>query len=392
MITDKKEDFKIVVDAGFDALKIVINGEMLLIPNAIIDTSNISNIYYLGERKEGFIISHYIPNRSYLIGNEALILMNENKQGAESLETKEKVNDSFERFLTTDFEIMLMSSIAYALVKYCEKHAYELESLTSDNIWLGVALPYDAIGDVWESIRKKLVGDHQFSLETESGQKELRFSISDKQTMGMSQVIAALLGAALKDDGSDDLDSQILKKVPVLVTDGGYKTFACCVLTSSMMVTGADSSTEYAMNTIHKEVAKELNETYNRTDIHYYHISGILKKGGILRYIDDQEKSQEINVKELINNEIKIQAQNFIRYINKTFNNLMEIQQILMCGGTGAAYYPYVATYAKEKRAHLDVTLANYKFMGREIDPVYAIAVGLYKTMLSQMKAKSQDK
>ena len=81
-----------------------------------------------------------------------------------------------------------------------------------------------------------------------------------------------------------------------------------------------------------------------------------------------------------------------IDYLNTKFEDLLDVKQMLITGGTGAAYYKHISSYMKEKRGHLEgkVLLTNYKFQGKEIEPVFAIAIGVYKTIRYQVMM--QDK
>lgn len=400
----------IAIDPGYDATKVVINGLMFTIPCNVCDvTEFIDRKAMVGERKAGFLLSHYIQGKKYLVGEEARKLMLE-KQMRDLQVVKESMSNSFERFSMMETEINMMTAIGMALVLYSEhtkkrKQQPILDILPGDdektrkhnetelgrfNLVIGVALPNDAVEDVWPTVDKKLTGTHEFAFETADNYYHLKFNIPEKEhTMALSQAVCALLGAASDDEGYEDENSKVLEKLPVLIIDGGYKTVGLFKLTTIKMVDEAESNADLAMGTVHKRVADRLKTEYGRNNIHQFSIPAILEDPhthGEITYLKDGSTAV-VDIRTLLEEESEKVCDELIEYINKKYENLLDIKQILITGGTGAAYYNRFMEYIKEHKAHLvnNVILTNYTFLGKPIDPVYAIAVGMYKTLLNQI-------
>ena len=95
-----------------------------------------------------------------------------------------------------------------------------------------------------------------------------------------------------------------------------------------------------------------------------------------------------MDIKPIVNQFTDETCEQLIEYIKEKYNNLLDIKQIVVAGGTGAAYYEGISKYIKGHRSNLadHVILAQYKFMGKMISPVQAISVGLYKVLKIQIE------
>lgn len=406
-----KQDYNlaIAVDPGFDSTKIVINGIMFNVPNCVVNITGKADTMISG-RKEGFLLSHYIDGSEYLVGREARKLMLQ-QSARENRLKKQEVMDSYLMFTTQDFEINLFTSISLALVRYSDyckkkeiKPALDIQPGDSEEIMhknqvelnkftlvIGVTLPNDAVGEAWPSVKQKLDGFHKCNIETDTGFYGLSFTVKPGHSMVLAQATAALLGAACDDEGYEDENATILSKLPVLVIDGGYKTVGLVKLTTIGMTDQAESNTELAMGNVHKRVAERIRNEYKRNDIYDFNIPSILEdpsNNGEIIYIDEKGDTEILDVKKLVAEEIAKLCDELIEYINKKYENLVDIRQILVTGGTGAAYYEYILKYVREHRKHLanNIILTDYDFLGKKIFPIYAIAVGMYKVLLNQIK------
>lgn len=406
-----KPDYNLViaVDPGFDSTKIVINGIMFNVPNCIVDISGKMDSL-LWARKSGFLLSHYIDGNDYLVGREARKLLLQQDTREKQLRKRDMM-DSYLMFTTQDFEINLFTTIGLALVKYSEyskkkdiKPVLDIQPGDSEDIInknraelkrfsliIGVSLPNDAVASAWPSVKQKLIGDHQYSIETEDGYYGLSFTVKPGYVTILPQATTALLGAACDDEGYEDENSAILSKLPVLVIDGGYKTIGLVKLTTTRMTDQAESNTDFAMGNVHKRVAERIRNEYKRNDIYDFNIPSILEdqsNDGEIVYVNEDGNTESLNVRDMVWEEVEKVCDELIEYINKKYENLVDIRQILVTGGTGAAYYDHILEYVKGHRKHLEknVILTDYEFLGMSIKPIYAIAVGMYKVLLNQIR------
>ena len=84
--------------------------------------------------------------------------------------------------------------------------------------------------------------------------------------------------------------------------------------------------------------------------------------------------------------ELRIEKQrevctDFIQYLNQKYNNLLDVQYVLVTGGTGACYYPQMREYYVQTgimdESHFLLTTCSLK--GKTYPIEFAIAIGAYK-------------
>lgn len=399
----------ISVDPGFNATKVVVNGLIFEIPNAVLDVTGKTNEFLeLGgasKRTPGYLVSRYVPNKEYLVGELARRSLTE-KSERNAFKVKSEMMDSKNRFETSDFQVNLMTCIGAAIIKYAnesvrrklkpEIHLENPNELASFRVFVGVALPNDWVNDIWPTIENYLIGQHNYSVDTEEGSYELNFKIEEKHAMATSQAIAALIGTAYDDNGDPIPNAATLKDLPAVILDGGYKTIGLFQLTKANRVAAAESNTDFAMDNIHKEVARIIREDYGREQIESFMIPSIIEGGGKLNYLalknpmDENNKttvSRTVDVTKIRDKVQRDVCEKLIEYMDEKFDNFLDIRQIIITGGTGSAYYKQMVEYFNEQREFLQgkVILTDYEFLGAPIDPVYGVAVGLYKILKNQI-------
>lgn len=422
-------DIMIAVDPGFDATKVCINGISFKIPACVIDiTGSLGN--YLTKDQDGYILSRYIEGKECLVGEHALALLGE-PEVQKIRNQKSGMIESYEKFETEESQINIMTAIGMALIvyeAYSKKNnilpAIDLSQPIDEesplNIFIGVALPYDIKDSAWNSVKKHIVGKHSFSIETgavlktgiklkketedrgekiekeveetisiKAGRHSLNFTILEENAMYNAQSTVAFLGSIMSADGR--ISRSCLEKlgVPALIIDGGYKTVGDFKFLGTGRTEQATSNTDYAMNNVYEEVAKALNEEYNRPDIKAYNIKNILNQNDGKLVYEKNDNTDIVDIKELVQEKTEKIFEGYIEYLNDKYNKLLDIRQIFVYGGTGAAYFDKLREYVEKHKQHLKghVTLADYEFAGREIDPVFAVCIGMYKTMQPRLRS-----
>ena len=176
--------------------------------------------------------------------------------------------------------------------------------------------------------------------------------------------------------------------------DGGYKTVGIFKLSQTDTVEDAESNSDFAMAKADEKMAALLN-TKGRDDIKPYNIQELYESKEEIAIIENG-KSRYITINKDRDKFIGEYCQTMIDYLCEKYNNLIAIKQILITGGTGAAYYETFVHYidTNDKMAHLrgKVKLAEYKFMGQKISPVFAVVAGIYKQFKRYLDNQTEDK
>ncbi|SKB92065.1 hypothetical protein SAMN06296386_10935 [Lachnospiraceae bacterium] len=401
----ENKNIVISVDPGFDSTKIVINGEMFCIPYNVVDITG-KEKDAIGAKKAGYILSHYIDGKSFLVGDEARKRMME-EDARINQASKQTMESSFEKFTTDDFEVNIMTCIGVALVRYSEMlrssnkgmtfdiQQYSLFAAKSDernkaydsyyegfNFWVGVALPHDAVEDVWSTVKKKIAQFHNFSIELADGTYDICIDIKRNHCATQSQARAAFLGLLSDDNGIplDGPEAMEEKNIPALLIDGGYRTVGMFKISRDGAVVQAESNTTYAMFNINTDVEETLVKNYGIDHVKEYNIEEWIKEGGVVNYLKN-DRSEQVDLTKIRDEKIKEVCDNLIAYLNQKYNNLLDIKTIIITGGTGKVYFDQISKYIKEYRNSISVRITDYEFEGKEISPAFGVATGLYKVL-----------
>ncbi|WP_026507755.1 hypothetical protein [Butyrivibrio sp. MC2013] len=402
----KKKVMIIAVDPGFDAFKVVVNGEQYSLAKDVVRTKE-DNLLSV-KRDEDFILSHYIEGESFFVGPNARKLLS-NKNYQEIQNKKETADTELEtRFTTQEFEVGIWTAIGYALIRYSKEHGDEfdideynefvkksdlrdksIDKKYQDLVFaVAVALPNDAM-DEWASVKNVLLKPSSFSIETIWGEYEINLAFKDGQLIVSSQVVVAMLGELIDNEGNTMAPDDNM--LPAIIIDGGYRTVGMFELSEALSVEDGESNIDYAMHNVNIEVASQLQAApYNRSDIHSYNIEKLIEKKEIVRYKNKDGKVEEAPLEDIRNAVIEEKCNGLIDHLESKFNDLLDVKQIIIVGGTGSVYYPIIKEYIEKNNNYINVRLIESEMNGKEVPPVFAVAMGMYRLCLYEVKKQSE--
>lgn len=373
----------IAVDPGFDGCKIVINKRCYNIPFMVEDITDDVDNFSLARFGNDFIRVEY-DNKTYLVGEYARKALLEKEQREKSKADLD-MNFSINRFNTEKFKVGFKAFLGYALYRFCqEDEKFELNNINDYDIFLGVALPHEYSDQVWDnSVRECAAGKYKFKLIVSNDKPiDIDFNIKVENCFHNSQTISALSSKILDDDGNSvDDGKNIFDYLPALIIDGGYLTLGIINLTKSGKMVKSESNQTYAMHNINEMVANEIRS--KKPDFMSYMVEEYVNSNEVLRYKDTDNEFQKFDVVELKKKYTANMATQLFDYLNKQFDDLLDIKYILVAGGTGKAYYEVFKNLC-DKRENLkdNLYLADNGFNGEPCEPVFAVAIGLYKSIV----------
>lgn len=382
----------IALDPGFNGGKIVVNQQLFILPSAIKDITEELHKYPIIPRDKNHVRLKF-NDRIYLVGDYASkSLLNEDNNNAD-----DEKNDLYNiaKFGTELFHAGLIAMLGYGLYKYEEysiekdiENPFKISEIDKWELCVGVALPHEFQDDIWNKHVKKYLHDkHNFTLHIGADLEiNYNFELKEENCVYNSQAVCALISVITDDFGNaTDNTKSILDYLPVLVLDGGYKTFGMFKLSKDRSIGNAESNTKYAMHNIHEDVAAIIRK--DNENIKSYMIEEYYNTNELIYYQDENGEFKSHNVREIRDEITEKTAKKLIDYLVIKYNKLLDIKMIVVSGGTGAAYYDYIKDFA-DKRPNLKgkTILTDVGFNGEKCDPVYAIAIGLYKAMISSMQ------
>lgn len=371
----------IAIDPGFDAMKVIANGIHFKFPFSAVETDERKMSDY-GGRKE-FILYKDRSGATWRVGQYARTLMYENKSQQDDPTAKLYTE---ERFISPEATVGILSAIAKAI---------DLTGLYNEqadlDIRLIVALPHSVRNKYAPTVAGLVSGAQRFYMTFDDGEeKEYRFNIVEQNVLTVSQTIAAILGETSDDNGYiDESKYHYLANGPTLVVDGGYYTMGLVPVSRGGSVDDdhAESNTNYAMKNVNLGVAKEIADT--RPDIKHYSVEYLLSQGeSEIRYMDKgQNKVVSIDLSVIREKKLQNVCNNFIRYLNKKYNDLIDFRYVLVTGGTGATFFSQLLAYYKGTgvmdEAHM--LLTHPVLSGNELPIEFSVVTGAYKGLRGKL-------
>ncbi len=405
-----KKLLALVIDPGYDSNKIVVNGQVSLVLRDIKDVSEVQEAF-LGEKPDDFLASIYKSNAGhrYYIGQYARTKACEHidKNGAGQYKSElmrdEEVTIAY--LMTENCKISILSALAAAIIQYKNEvdNDLDLEKIDEENkVVICLGLPHKYLNQYKARIEEIFVGTHELEIELKDTKHTVKFTISDKAMIEESQAFAAFVGAATDDsvnflEGKNGFIDDTNK--PVLVVDGGYRTMGVFRLGRTNTIDHDTSYLEYAAVAVYNNVARRIREEYKPnkpvTDII---VQDILKNSTdkLFKYKDLNGKMQAVKIDTIYEEERKKVFNEFWDELNKEFNDLTDIKTILCGGGTGAMFFDDFRDRINEVWGNVPykprLVLAEVEFMGKKYGPEYAIAIGLYKLLMLQIKLAMKSK
>ena len=371
----------IAIDPGFDSMKVIANGVHFKFPFSAVETDERKMSDYGG--RKGFILYKDRSGATWRVGQYARTLMYENKSEQEDPSAKLYTE---ERFISPEAAVGISSAIAKAidLTGFYDAQA-ELD------IRLIVALPHAVRSKYAPTVAGLVSGEQRFYMTFDNGEeKEYRFNIEEANVMTVSQTIAAILGETSDDNGYiDESKYHYLANGPTLVVDGGYYTMGLVPVSRGGSVDDdhAESNTNYAMKNVNLGVAKEIAAT--RPDIKHYSVEYLLSQGETeIRYMDKaQNKVVNIDLSAIREKKLQTVCNNFIRYMNKKYSDLVDFRYVLVTGGTGAAFFNQLLAYYKGTgvmdEGHM--LLTHPTLAGKELPIEFSVVTGAYKGLRGKL-------
>lgn len=297
-----------------------------------------------------------------------------------------EILQTLSKFSSDEFKISLQGALALALYTYQESEentmGFSIDKLNDGlyDVYIGMALPHDYVKD-FSSVKPHLACQHDFRLYIADSDVTIPivYDLSTAHYMVDSQVKCAFLYQFTDDEGNDVDD--FMERLPCFVVDGGYHTFGMFYLTKDFTTPVCESNLDFAMYTVDKNVAAEVTEKIQRINFTPMQVKEYLESKQPIKYGASRLENAEL--KEIYEKHRKSVANTSIDTMEKLVE-LNDCNSLLLTGGTGAAYYDvYKDYFAAHYGKNLVPILTDKPFQGKEIKPVYAVSLGLYKQILN---------
>lgn len=401
MSEKKLKPLIVVVDPGFSALKIIVNKHMYSIPSDVIDmTKNMDEYKEFSSFDSTMVLSECIEGRKFVVGEQTRKIRKSEKYQAE-FDLKKSAMESEARFDTDDFEAQMLTALAYGIINYSQEKDVNMNvsDLSDYDIFVGIPLPHAYYESAFDKVKRIIEGSHEFDITIGDTKHHINFTIGKNRTVCHSQTMCLLLSESLDDEGNMiPTRKHYYDDLPALILDGGYGTFGIVEISEGYRI-GLDkqeSNTTFAMRNVNEIVAERINaKTKGHPEIKEYNLEDIYKSNkSIIRYLDKSGSEEIVNTVDanIIRSEVIDEiSEDLIKHICSTHGDLLHIEQIIIGGGTGYAYAEKIKEFAEHKRGLRKVHLTDNTLDGKPIEPVYAVAAGMYKYAAGAVKRLGND-
>lgn len=392
----KKINF--AMDGGFSGNKMCLNGDFLQVPFSVVDITNKPQEQWGDSYLQDDYIRGTVDGRTYLVGQAAKVSLAYDGGGSEEGREMDAFS-TMARYTMDIFKPALEIFIAYGLYWYCTKGSgvsagYKIDDLDQYEIVVGNALPHSDVKKIAPVVREYLTGKkkgkHSVILKVgEEDEVEINYTVS--AALFNSQTSCSLINEVYDENGNKVEGESLYDHLPALVIDGGYKTMGKFLMRRDHTVVGGVSNIEYAMLNVNSLVAQKISE--KSPGFKDYMVDERIDNESVVRYLEE-DVCKEIDVKQVKDEVMRDVVDRYIAELLKSHDNLLDVETILIAGGTGAAYHPFIKSYCDAKRSFIHVVLAFQNqataVNGYYGDPVYAIVAGMYKCMISMLNQQKQ--
>ena len=278
-----------------------------------------------------------------------------------------------QRVQSEDFLVQLRAGMFFAKLKGLPEGGYDLDEMP---VKVQTGLPPEFIVQDSEELRNKFVGEHRFSMKV--GKRpwvNMKIKLDAKDVYICKQPFGTLMASVINEDGV--MTNPTLLKKNVQILDAGFHTtdtFHCIQGTREGIALTWEN---YAMQEVYQRTCDNILEASgNKADISVYSLEKAFESG-IIHY---GPKKEPYNFTKDFYRNLKTVCTELLDDLNVAYNNMMNVDTILLTGGTGVAWEKYVREYYKDTQA-LEIILA-----GDGKDVARANVKGYYNLLVSRCR------
>jgi len=278
-----------------------------------------------------------------------------------------------QRVQSEDFLVQLRVGLFFAKLKDLPEGGYDIDDRPMK---VQTGLPPEFIVQDSEELRSKLEGEHKFSAKV--GKRpwvNIRAKLESKDVYICKQPFGTLMASVINADGV--MTNPALLKKNVLILDAGFHTtdtFHCIQGTREGLALTWES---YAMQEVYQRTCENiLASSGNKADISVYNLEKAFGDG-IIHY---GPKKEPYDFSKDFYYNLKAVCVELLDELNAAYSGMMNVDVILVTGGTGVAWEKYIRDYYKETKA-LEIILAG------DGEQVYRANVrGYYNLLVSRFR------
>lgn len=226
-------------------------------------------------------------------------------------------------------------------------------------------------------IKERFIGTHKFSIKIgKYNWKEVCITIGENDVSVCRQPFGTLMSCAMNSDGQYT-NVQLLHKNLLVVDPGFFSVDTLYTMQGSSRDGDSITWDNLGMKEVFQRTCNDIaKSTNNQADIDVYQLEKSLSKG-VVYY---GSRKQEYNYVKDFKRNLREVCLEFIKRLNATYNNMLDVDVIILTGGTGLAWKEIIEEEYKDMTG-LTIMIANNGY-----DIVSANVQGYYNFLVASLK------
>ena len=363
------DSWPIAIDIGYSGTKIMSPNGLFSFPSYAIKVSK--NQVRLGNIQSTDLIFHDLEtDETWFVG-----AMAQNFMDSDSSEDSEATLYNRKRYHSPMFKTI--SSVGLAL----GRTENEFSSPKGKQMCIQTGLPPKYIKSDSKELKKALAGVYNFELKIGKNPfVKYNFGISENDINIMPQPMGTLFSVAINNFGDQTKDSKSLFGSNVLIMDAGFGTLDIFSIKNGL-ISDSETFDTLGMKRVMKETTEKIFDNYGK-EIPVPAIQRYLETNKIPCFDPDTMSSNVKPFDDLLDKSNKMVCMEAINKLKNTYNNLIDIDYLIVTGGTGAAWSSIIKDYFKNMHT---LTIINGN-KNDEIPYIFANVRGYYMYRYNKLK------
>lgn len=328
-VNDK--NWLMAIDLGFGGIKGFSENKVYSIPNFVRKIENFTSL--IGTPADNDIYYRDTKGDVWAVGEtaQALITSGEATESAAVIYGRN-------RYYTPDF--MIKAEVSLGMGLFVNQYG----DPNGKTVIVQTGLPPRYIKEDSVYLREVLEGHHSFDLKVgQSSWKHFEFDLSGGNIKIMPQPMGSLYSAILDNNGNWTPDSADILSLNVHVWDGGFKTFDVFSIVKHVPQGNGETFEDFGMKQVFQKTADKIMQEYHK-EIQVYAMQTMLNEGEFKTFNPKTRTSTKISFANMLEEASKEVCMEMINSMDSVYNHFLDLDCIIVTGGTGAAWYDMIST------------------------------------------------
>lgn len=168
--------------------------------------------------------------------------------------------------------------------------------------------------------------------------QKFEFTLDENHVFVTSQPKGTLYSSVINDDGEFIENSSKILKSRALIFDAGFNTLDLVRNMNGVIDNNCISYDDLGMKQVFLEAIKDIEKKY-REHVEVPYMQQILKTGILQGYDRKTHATTEIDISEILKDKSREVCSRAIRKIRSMYNDLLDLDYLIVTGGTGEAWW-----------------------------------------------------